>query len=103
MRLIRNLTVLPEGLIDMDSELQAKLLLKKLNLVLSDFTEYDDDRFAIIKSTLDMFFQLPAIKSYYDHRAAIDEMVRTQPELDELLKGNYSRKKTFKEIRTNAK
>jgi len=85
----------------MDRELQAKLLLKKLNLILSDYTEYEDDRYAVIASVINTFQSLPAIKSYYDHRAEIDEMVRSQPELNEFLKGNYLKKKTCKEIREN--
>ena len=83
----------------MDKELQAKVMLRKLNMILSDYSEYEDDRFAVVANVLDMFFQLPAIKSYYDHRAGIEEMVRTQQPIEEFLKGNYSRKKTFKEVR----
>ena len=83
----------------MEKELQAKVMLRKLNMILSDYSEYEDDRFAVIANVLDMFFQLPAIKSYYDHRADIDEMVQAQPAIEEFLKGNYSRKKTYKEVR----
>ena len=46
-----------------------------------------------------IFFKLPAIQSYYDHRAGIEEMVRAQQPIEEFLKGNYSRKKTYKEVR----
>ena len=87
----------------MDKELQAKVMLRKLNMILSDYSEYEDDRFAVIANVLDMFFKLPAIKSYYDHRADIEEMVRTQAPIGEFLKGNYSQKKTYKEIKANAK
>ncbi len=86
----------------MNRELQAKVILRKLNLVLSDYTEYDDDRWAVIASAIDAFNSLPAIAAYFSHRAEIDEMVRSPKELDEFLKGNYERKKTYKEIRNNA-
>ena len=86
----------------MNKDLQVRTLLRKLNLILSDYTEYDDDRFAVIANAINTFHQLPAVKTYYEHREEIDEMVRNNVPLDEFLKGNYERK-TFKEIRSNAK
>ena len=88
----------------MDKELQINSVLRQLNLILSNHTEWDDDRFALIANAIMTFNNLPAVQAYRSHRAEIEEMVRRQPKLDEFLKGNYSARKktkTFKEIRND--
>ena len=60
-------------------------ILRELNAALSDYTQYDDDRWGVISDSIRTFHSMPAVQSYRSHRAEVDEWVVDQPDFDEFL------------------